>query len=344
MKSFARLLCAAGICLLLVGTAAAQEPAPYTAQHPPRVAVLDFDDANAEARKADYASSVEAMLETFLERKSQFIVVERKKLRGLLEERKRIQNGMVEVSPDDTTSRKLLEKVDIFIQGTVTLLSGTAEENVQGPQVEIDAELYAGFSGRHIAAAQRSGPADCLRWIVDRLGIALEQDFLRPYYGRLRFELADPKNVRVFLTPISSEAAHGETHPPAERSFSVSIGEKTDLVKPWITDPTGLTIENLLSGWDSIRLARPGYEDLAADAARWEVRDRSGKAEVYDRESGRPLSQMEPEARRFVVHVKPSATEAIDGNARGFLLHKQEGSLTVRVKRKHLDTDFSQAP
>lgn len=336
MKSFARLLCAAGTCLLLVSVAEAQEPVWFSAQRPPRVAVLGFDDANAEAPGTRHASSVEAMLETFLKLKSQFIVVERKNLGGLLEERRRIQNGMVDIPPDDTTSRELLEKVDAYIQGTVT--------SIHGSRIEIDAELFSSFGGRLIAAAQRSGPEPCLRAIVERLGLALEQDFLRPSYGKLRFELTEPENVRIFLNPIPSEAAHGETNPPVERSFSVTMGEKTDLVKPWITDPTSLTIENLLSGWYSIRLARPGYEDLETDAARWEVRDRSGKAKVYDRESGRPLSQMEPDLRRFVVYVKPSATEAIDGDALGFLLHKQGGSLTVRVKRKYLDTDFSQTP
>src|SRR5262245_9899088 len=48
----------------------------YTAQRKPRVAVLDFDDTNKDALGQIYKDSVEAMLVTFLKRKSQFVVVE----------------------------------------------------------------------------------------------------------------------------------------------------------------------------------------------------------------------------------------------------------------------------
>jgi len=345
MMTFARFLAgAAGAALLLAGAAEAREPARYTAQRRPRVAVLGFKDANAEAPETRHAASVQAMLETSLQRRSQFVVVERKNLGGLLEERQRMQNGMVDIPPDDTTSRELLEKVDAYIQGTVTLLSETAEDKIHGRRIEIDAKLYFGFGGRLIVTAQRSGPEACLRSVVERLGITLERNFLRSYYSKLTFELKEPENVRIFLTPIPLDTERDEENPPAERSTAVTIGGEYDTVEPWTTDPTTYTIENLLSGWYFMRLARPGYAELKTDAARWEVRNRSGTPEVYDRLTGQPLSVIAPELRRSIVHVDPLAIEVIDGDALGFVFHKQGGSLAPRVRRQYLDADFSQVP
>src|SRR5436305_8176859 len=85
-----------GAVLLLPCAAAAQAPGTYTptpaaapaaaakspqehftAQRRPRVTVFEFENTNTDARNARYGSSVEAMLVTFLKRKSQFVVVER---------------------------------------------------------------------------------------------------------------------------------------------------------------------------------------------------------------------------------------------------------------------------
>lgn len=402
----------------------------YTAQRRPRVAVLGFDNTNTGALKTKYGSAVEAMLVTFLKRKSQFVVVERQKLNldRLLSEKERLQIGMVKVSPNDTESQALLEKIDVFVLGSVTLLAtptsvkqqnakkedleiasdsdfdadededdtdfeldyqslngdeekgqgkvekengadpeteedaawGTGEVlseeeeanarraekrgEIQGGRIEIDVKLISRFDGRIIAAAQRSGPLTCLRSIVERLGIALEQEFLRPYYGKLKVTLDEPEHIRVFLTPILPENALDEEKPPTERSTTVTIAGDHDIVEPWTTDPTTYTIKNVLSGWYSMRVERPGYSEIGVENARWEVRRRLGKEVVYDRVSDRPLDNVDFDVRRFVVRVDPLATEVIDGEARKFVFRKEGGSIAPVVRRQYLDTDFSRAP
>lgn len=334
----------------------------YTAQRRPRVTVLDFEDTNTEAQQARYGSSVEAMLVTFFKRKSQFVVVERQKLGTLFEERKRIQNGMINLEPGDTAARELLEKIDAFVLGNVTLLniptdqvtvsraeqepggSSAQQSRNQGPRIEVDAKLISRFDGRIIAAAQRSGSVGCLRSIIERLGIALEQEFLRPYYGKLKVTLTDPDNVRIFLTPILLDSALDEEKPPVERSFTVTIGGDIDTIESWTTDPTTYTIDNLLSGWYSMRLERPGYEELKTDKARWRARNLFGQVEVYDSVTELPLDRTDPELKRFVVRVDPLRTDVIDGDELKFVFRKQGGSLAPRVKRQYLDADFTQVP
>lgn len=345
----------------------------YTSQRRPRVTVLDFEDTNTEAQSARYGSSVEAMLVTFFKRKSQFVVVERQKLKGLLAEKQRIQNGMIQVDPDDPAARDLLEKIDAFVLGSVTLLNvedsvktaprsaekeeqgnpldsvgpGEAtQEEVHGPRIEIDAKLLSRFDGRIIAAAQRRGPVACLRSIVERLGIALEQEFLRPYYGMLTVNLDAPENVQIFLTPILLDSALDEEKPPVELGSTVLIGrdKDQDIVEPWATDPATYRIENLLSGWYSLRLERSGYDKIELPPGRWEARNLFGSVEIYDRVTGKPLSQTEPSLRRFVVHVEPQSKEALDLNGLKFAFHKKTGSLAPLVKRQYLDTDYSKRP
>lgn len=333
----------AGVILLLTVTAAveAQEGRgetgeQYTAQRRPRLAVLEFGDTNRDASNEGYASSVESMLVTFLGSRSQFVVVERQKLGGLFNEKRRIQSGMVEVPPGDTASQELLEKIDAYIQGTVTLLDGS--------RVEIDAKLFSRFDGRVVATAQRSGPETCLRQVVERLGAAIEQELLHLHYGRVEIRLKAPENVSVFLTPIPRENSSGEERAPAERGSTVIPGGEYDTLRLWRTAPTSVTIENLLPGWYVLGLTRPGYEDLKTDPTRFEVRFRSGRTEVYDRTAGLPLSAADPEAQRFVIHVDPRNPETIDLDARGFVLRKKGGSLVPRVKRQYLDKDFTRVP
>jgi hypothetical protein len=346
----------------------------FTAQRRPRVTVFDFEDTNAEAKNARYGSSVEAMLVTFLKRKSQFVVVERqnRSLKRLLEEKQRIQRGMTQRRPGDIADRALLEKLDAYILGSVTLLNvdekanippkpvepapdsgepsspAQTREEIHGPRIEIDAKLLSNFDGRIIAAAQRRGPVACLRSIVERLGIALEQEFLRPYYGKLRINMKEPENVRFFLTPILLDTALDEEKPPVERSASVTIGNENDAVVPWTTDPTTYTVDSLLSGWYSMRLERPGYEGLGVENARWVAKSFFGETELFDRVTNLPLDQTDSERRRFVVHVDALKTELVNGNSDpgglSFVLHKLNGSLQPLVKRQYIDHDFTEVP
>ncbi len=353
---------AAACCLISTaafGEASFAVTGRYTAQRKPRITVLDFEDTNSDARNQHYGPSVQAMLVTFMKRKSQFVVVERQKVDDVLKEWQRNQRGMTNVQVMDPGQRELLEKLDAIILGNVTLLNTQAEANVtrktdgggernevvQGAKIEIDAKLLSRADGRIIAAAQRSGPVSCLRSIVERLGVALEQEFLRPYYGKLKINLTDPEGVQIYLTPILLDTALDEEKPPVERSATILLGsEDHDTVDPWTTDPTTYTIENLLSGWYSMRLERRGYEGLGTENASWEAGEVAGETKVHDRETGDSLDRVAKERGRFVVRVDPLATEVIDGDSLHFTFRKKGGSILPRVKRQYLDEDFTQSP
>lgn len=347
---------------------------PFTAQRRPRVTVYPFEDNNEEAKQAKYGASVEAMLVTFLKRKSQFVVVEREKLGRLMEEKQRIQHGMIQLAPGDTHARELLEKLDAIILGSVTLLdvateahtvpphaekkeevaaqSGSeapetvARADVSGPRIEVDAKLLSRFDGRIIAVAQRSGPVWCLRSIVERLGVALEQEFLRPYYGSLKFNLTNPEYVRIHLTPILMDDALDEEKPPIERSASVTINTESDTVNAWTTDPTTYTIENILGGWYSMRLERPGYrgDGLGTENSRWEVRNLPEGLKVYERKPNLPLDRIDPVDQRFLVYVKPLSVTVVPGDDLNLVFTKMGGSITPHTKRQYVDFDFSSTP
>jgi curli biogenesis system outer membrane secretion channel CsgG len=326
----------------------------YTAQRKPRVAVLEFEDTNSQAKNQKYGSSVQAMLVTYLKRKSQVVVVERQKLGDVIAEWRRNQNGLTNLEPEDPSAREILEKLDAIIIGSVTLLdeiakadtqAGKGHEGVtrQGQRIEIDAKLLSRSDGRIIAAAQRDGPVSCLRAIVERLGVALEQEYLRPYFGKLKVTLSEPEQVTVFLTPILLDTALDEEKPPVERGATIRSEPKKDTVEPWTTDPSTYTIENLLSGWYSMRLERPGYEGQRLESSQWEARD-NGVVQVYDRSTSLPLERVPFNLRRFVVHVDPLAVETLTIDKLGFTFRKLGGSIDPLVKRQYLDQDYKHHP
>lgn len=334
----ARLVVAAVLLAAATGVEAqelgTEAGARFNAQNRARVAVLEFDDSNSEAIERKIAASVEGMLVTALQRDSQFTIVERQNLKGLYEEKRRIQQGLAD--PEGGDASVLLKTADAFILGKISLLDGS--------WVEIDTKVFSGFDGQVVAAVQRSGDVACLRSIVERLGTALVQEILRPYQGNLEVRLMNPESVHIFLAPIPLDSAPDRERAPAELSSTVRRGDEYDTVDPWVTDSASYTIKGLLSGWYTLRLARPGYEDVKTGSGRFEVRQAAGKLEVYDRTTGLPLDRMSPELRRFVVRVDPQTTGTIDGDTLGFTFRKKRGSLAFRVKRQYLDKDFTRTP
>lgn len=306
-KPLALLLFCLGMGTMGPAVAASSAPLTYTAQHKPRITVMDFTDTNSAADQARYGPSVSAMLVTFLKQRSQFVVVERQDIRELLSEWKREQEGDTDLLSTEDRAQ-LLERIEVILQGKVTVLAGGS-----GHKIEIDAKLLSVEDGRIVTAAKMHGPQYCLRQIVERLGAALEHEFLRPFFGSLTLTLDRPENARLYLTPILREDAPDEEKPPVEHRATLYPDpdwdrEGRDVVESWITNPTSYTIENLLSGWYLLRVGRPGYEDLgvgdlelrAAEAGErlWiEVRDRGTRSwQRLDRLSDRPWSP-------FVVQV-----------------------------------------
>lgn len=329
-------LCTLGLVgLLTVGlvpaadAAATGEPT-YTAQRKPRVTVMEFEDTNAVADSERFGPSVSAMLVTYLKRQSQLVVVERQELKQILDEWERNQKGLTKLNLS-TAETQLLETIDVILQGHVTVLHGR-----DGQQIEIDAKLLSRNDGRIITAAQRSGPVACLRPVVNRLGVALEQEYLRPYYGKLRVTFNDPENTHFHLTPVLRSDALDEEKPPVELGTTVFQGEERDRRERWITNPTTYTIANILSGWYVLRLERPGYRDAKVDDSRFQILGKGERARVFYRtDNGRWIRvdsrEMDPEIRKLLVRVDPLTTSSIDATALGFRLPKKQGSLMLAV-------------
>ena len=300
----------------------------YTAQRKPRVAVMEFEDTNAVADSARFGPSVSAMLVTYLKRESQLVVVERQELDQILDEWERNQKGQTKLGLSSADAQ-LLETIDVILQGNVTVLHSR-----NGQRIEIDAKLLSRNDGRIITAAQRSGPEMCLRQVVNRLGVALEQNYLRPYYGNLRVSLNDPVNTHFYLTPVLRSDALDEEKPPVELSATVFLHDEYDARRTWVTNPTTLTIEHVLSGWYVLRLDRPGYRGAGIDANRFQVMGSGQRARVvYRTDDGSWIRldspEMDPEIRKFLVRVQPLTTSEIDATALGFQLPKKQGSLML---------------
>ena len=302
----------------------------YTAQRKPRVAVMEFEDTNTQATSQRYGRSVSAMLITFLKTKSQFVVVERQNINLVLDEWKNNQNGLTNLVLDETQS-EILEKLDVILMGSATLINNG---------IEVDAKLLSRADGRIITAAERSGPITCLRQIVDRVGVAIEQSFLKPYYGSLRISLDAPENVRAYLSPILSDKALDEEKPPLELGFTIRPGEEQDVMRRWVTHPTSYVIDNILSGWYTLRLERPGYEGQEIHNALFEARECRDESCVRNLLEKRAVRASEAMAawqpgrahfQKFLVHVAPLRPNEIDATGRNLVLRKKSGKARFTV-------------
>lgn len=304
----------------------------YDAQRKPRVTVLEFTDTNQKAQAQEFGRSVSAMLVTHLKNESQFVVVERQDLKEVLSEWERNQGGLTKV-PLDQLAPELLEYIDVFIAGKVTVLQGSQEG--PGPWIEVDAKLLSREDGRILAAVERAGREACLREVVERLGSAMERDFLRPHAGHLKLSLRHPAQARFYLTPILRTDHGEEEKPPVELGSTTIFGEDRDEVEAWVTNPTSHVIRDLLSGWYTLRIERPGYDPAEVDNDSFRVWVRDGRAVLlYGREGHRkPVSRMPADApwRKHLVHVEALRTSQLDLTALGHTLRKKTGSIQLSV-------------
>src|SRR5207244_3093980 len=127
-----------------------------------------------------------------------------------------------------------------------------------------------------ISAGHQRGKSNALRNVVEKLGMELENGFLRPYYGSLTVTVSEPTNVRMYLTPVLSVSASDDEKPPIELDQTVSPQAQQVLYDKWVTVPAVATISNLLGGWYTIRIDRPGYDGIGTDNAKLVVMDSLG--------------------------------------------------------------------
>jgi TolB-like protein len=333
------------LLVLMTTPAAAQDvpapqapvPAPtrqnaYTAQQKPRVAVMQFENTNELAKQQKYGESVSAMLITFLKRKSQLVVVERQNLEKVLTEWKLDTSGITGAASADR--QKELEVIDAILDGRVTVLGEKGNE-----EIEIDARLISKNDAHIISAGHQRGRTSMLRTVVEMLGIELEHGFLRPYFGSLTVTISEPTNVRVYLTPVLSIKASDDEKPPIELDQTVSPQARQVLYDKWVTVPTVATISNLLGGWYTIRVDRPGFEGLGTDNSKLVVQDSLAQLMPTGLNGAPPT----PEQQRFLVHIKPFESTTWPNEGRSMRLAKKSGSIALQVKREFLDRDYRPA-
>jgi len=309
--------------------AAAPRQKVYTAQQKPRVAVMQFENTNQLAKEQKYGESVSAMLITFLKRKSQLVVVERQNLDKVLNEWKLEGSGAT--APENAEQKKELEVIDAILDGRVTVLGDKGNE-----EVEIDARLISKDDAHIISAGHQRGKTATLRNVVEMLGIELEHGFLRPYYGSLTVTVTEPTNARIFLTPVLSVNASDDEKPPIELDQTVSPQAQQILYDKWVTVPTVATISNLLGGYYTIRIDRPGYEGVSTDNSKMVVQDSFGQ--MTPRQiNGDPLK---PEQQRFLVQITPFETKKWPADNKPITLVKKGGSITVQARREFLEREY----
>lgn len=326
----------------------------FTAQQKPRVAVMKFENTNAEATTQGFGASVSAMLTTFLKRQSQLVVVERQNLEAVLGEWKKRQTGMAAgteiVDPlappapvASPVQLEMLERVEAILDGRVTVLGDCRNDRGQNAPpatqdqciVEIDARLVSPENAHIIAAGHQSGPRSDLRATVERLGIELEQGLLRPYYGSLSVSVEEPTNARIFLTPILSVNASDDERPAVQLDRTATPQARQVQFEKWVTVPNVAHISSLLAGWYSVRIERPGFESIGVENGRLVVQDAAYQSPRVVQINGTPLT---PDQENFIVQILPSETRKWP--SRPVRLEKKGGSIAIRVRREYLDREY----
>ncbi len=294
----------------------------FSAQEPPKVAILIFNDTDSKAGKRMLGKTVSTMMVSFLKDNSQFSVVDRQNTTILLEEWRRIQEGQISSNQGtlentfQSVEALALEGLDRFILGDVSIVG-----NLDGKDlVEIDARLLR-LDGSIHTVAHGSGEEGCLRDLVHKVGRALEQKAMESEYGELEIRVDNPEKVWIHLTPVPLESDERAT--PAELGLSLDIGnlQKSPVQSLWITDPKRIVIDDVLTGYYSLRLDRAGYRRLGTKSSHWRLRQENGTLVPYygeERISG-PAG-----AGRFLVKVDRDRRTVVD---RQFVLEEAVGSL-----------------
>jgi TolB-like protein len=195
----------------------------------PRIAVFNFDDTNAAAKKEGYGEAVSGMLMTELINGKVFQVIERSEIDRMMDEMAFQVSGAVDAS----TAKRIGELlgVDILVFGTVAKF---------GQLVETDIRLIDTQSGKALLAENASSESGIeMRQMVESLARKIEKRYL----GRLVEEVviySDPKGAIVYIdgvnegpTPLVKNLNQGphkirivkQNYAPWEKNITVVQGE-----------------------------------------------------------------------------------------------------------------------
>ena len=194
----------------------------YVFRNKPNIAVLPFNDANAQAKEVEFGRTVTAMLATALRSNTNFIVLERGELNQILTEQAVATSG---ITREISRSFSDLFNVEVLLSGDVSLINST---------LHIDARLIETGSSK-IVVALYSTCQDLrnIREVVVNLAQELEQTYLRQWMGSVSI-ISDPVGAEVYLN---------------ENYFGMT------------TQESALRINNLLEGTYALKFIRGGYYD-----------------------------------------------------------------------------------
>ena len=194
----------------------------YVFRNKPNIAVLPFNDANAQAKEVEFGRTVTAMIATALRSNTNFIVLERGELNQILTEKAVGNSG---ITREMSRSFSDLYNVEVLLSGDVSLINST---------LHIDARLIETGSSK-IVVALYSTCQDLrnIREVVVSLAQELEQTYLRQWMG----------NVRIISEPIGSEVYLNDNY------FGMTVKDSV------------LQIHDLLEGTYTLKFIRGGYYD-----------------------------------------------------------------------------------
>ncbi|MFQ5650244.1 MAG: FlgO family outer membrane protein [bacterium] len=188
----------------------------------PRIAILPFTNANAQAKEAELGRTVSSMLATALRNQTNFSVLEHNELHRVLNEHVLASSGLTK---EQTQELGKLYDVEVILVGDVSLINKT---------LHIDARLIATRSSEIVVALYGTcHDLKQIRDVVEGLANELEQRYLRQWMGSITIT-SQPAGAEVYL----------------DHKF-IGFTDAFEL----------LQIPNLLEGTYHLRLIRGGYFD-----------------------------------------------------------------------------------
>lgn len=159
----------------------------YIFRKKPNIAILPFTNANTYAKEAEFGRMVSSMLSTALRNKTNFVVLERSELQGILTEKALENSGLTK---DKTMQLGDLYNVEVILVGDVSLIDHT---------LHIDARLIETKSSQ-VAVALYGTCQDLsqIRVVMEKLADELEQKYLRQWMGSISI-LSEPVGAEVYL-------------------------------------------------------------------------------------------------------------------------------------------------
>jgi TolB-like protein len=200
----------------------------YSFRKKPTIAILPFNNANAQAKETEFGRTISAMLATAMRNNTNFETVERSEVQRVLEEK---VLGESSATVEKAQQIGKLYNVEVILLGDVSLIDST---------LHIDARLIDTENSR-VAVALYGTCHDLtkIRDVVEKLAKDLEQNYLRQWMGSISIT-SQPAGAEVYL----------------ENKF---IG----LTK----DQSPLKVADLLEGKYHLKFIQGGYFDWEGDIA-----------------------------------------------------------------------------